>query len=108
MDVYKARNIRKVFVHAAEFSSQKPQTVTDTKCDHRKMFFTHQSLGDVCRKSHDRDSTSVKFSCQELRQWHRWLQHSLALVSALAHFIVEVHLDLQDELQLLVGHECGQ
>lgn len=35
-------------------------------------------------------------------------KHWLALVSALAHFVVKVHLDLQDELQLLVGAERGQ
>lgn len=35
-------------------------------------------------------------------------RHSLALVSELAHFVVKVHLDLEDELQLLVGDEGGQ
>lgn len=30
------------------------------------------------------------------------------MVLALAHFVVKVHLDLQDELQLLVGAERGQ
>lgn len=34
--------------------------------------------------------------------------NSLALIPALAHFVVKVHLDLQDELQLLVGAERGQ
>lgn len=33
-------------------------------------------------------------------------ENLLALISA--HFIVKVHLDLQYELQLLVGHKCGQ
>lgn len=32
----------------------------------------------------------------------------LALVPAVAHFVVKVHLDLEDELQLLVGDEGGQ
>lgn len=36
------------------------------------------------------------------------MKHSLALVSALTDFVVKVHLDLQDELQLLVGDEGGQ
>lgn len=31
--------------------------------------------------------------------------HSLALVLSLAHFLVEVHLNLEDELQLFVGAE---
>lgn len=30
----------------------------------------------------------------------------LELISA--DFVIKVHLDLQDELQLLVGHKCGQ
>lgn len=34
--------------------------------------------------------------------------HSLALVPALADFVVKVHLNLQDELQFLVGDEGGQ
>lgn len=34
--------------------------------------------------------------------------NSLALVSALTDFVVKVDLDLQDELQLLVGYERGQ
>lgn len=35
-------------------------------------------------------------------------KHSLALVSALAHFRVEIHLNLEDELQFLVGDEGRQ
>ncbi len=34
--------------------------------------------------------------------------HSLALVLSLAHFLVEVHLDLEDELQLFIGAERGE
>lgn len=37
-----------------------------------------------------------------------WFYYSLALVFALTHFVVKVHLDLQYELQLLVGHKRGQ
>ena len=35
-------------------------------------------------------------------------KNSLALISALADFFVKVHLDLQYELQLLVGDERSQ
>lgn len=34
--------------------------------------------------------------------------NSLALVPAVADFVIKIHLDLQDELQLLVGDEGGQ
>lgn len=45
---------------------------------------------------------------QKHKHKERRPNHWLALVSALAHFVVKVHLDLQDELQLLVGAERRQ
>lgn len=39
---------------------------------------------------------------------NRNASHSLALVPTLTHFLVEVDLDPQDELQFLVGDEGGQ
>lgn len=35
-------------------------------------------------------------------------KNSLALVSALTDFVVKIHLDLQYELQLLIGYESSQ
>lgn len=35
-------------------------------------------------------------------------KNSLALISALTDFVVKVHLNLQDELQLLVGNKSSQ
>lgn len=34
--------------------------------------------------------------------------NSLALVSALTHVVIKIHLNLQNELELLAGHKRGQ
>lgn len=39
---------------------------------------------------------------------NQFKQHSLALVPAIADLVVKIHLDLQYELELLVGDERGQ
>lgn len=49
-----------------------------------------------------------RYRNQTVRRTSEPERHSLALVPAVADFVVEIHFDLQDELQLLVGDEGGQ